>query len=108
MRSKIRWAVGAWLLAAQLVLAQPSAPPGAPGPITFPEGAGSPNAPGPQIVTPGQPDLVQDNFRYWVRAEYLAWWVKNTPVPISVLTGDPNNPTQELLNSNRSLGTFSG
>jgi len=52
----------------------------------------------------GEPDL----FHYWVRAEYLAYWVKNAPLPVSLVTGDPANPTQELLGSDRSLGLFSG
>jgi hypothetical protein len=46
--------------------------------------------------------------RFWVRAEYLAYWVKNAPLPVSLVTGDPSNPTQELLSSDRSLGMFSG
>jgi hypothetical protein len=28
--------------------------------------------------------------RFWVRAEYLAWWVKSSPVPVPIVTtGDP-------------------
>ncbi|HZZ79366.1 MAG TPA: BBP7 family outer membrane beta-barrel protein, partial [Gemmataceae bacterium] len=48
-------------------------------------------------------------FTFWARAEYLLFFVKNTPMPVSLVTGpDPTNPTQELLNSDRSFGPFSG
>ena len=43
-----------------------------------------------------------------MQAEYLAYWVKNAPLPIALVTGDPANPTQDMLNSDRSLGVFSG
>jgi hypothetical protein len=57
-------------------------------------------------VSPGT--VVQDDFRFWARADYLAYWVKHAPLPLSVVTGDPMNPSQELLNSDRNLGMFSG
>ncbi len=50
-----------------------------------------------------------DTYTIWARADYLLYWVKGTPLPLSLVTGsDPTNPTQELLNSDRSFGAFSG
>ena len=37
-----------------------------------------------------------------------AYWVKNAPLPVSLVTGDPANPTHELLNSDQNFGMFSG
>lgn len=66
-----------------------------------------PPPPEPVVNLSSQP-AAADVSRIWVRAEYLSYWVKNTPVPVSIVTGDINNPTQELLNSERSLGMLSG
>jgi hypothetical protein len=93
MRTGFLWVLGAWLFAAAPILAQSPAP-----------------LPADVEVPACQDDLARepDLFRYWVRAEYLAYWVRNAPLPISLVTGDPANPTQDLLNSNQSLGMFSG
>jgi hypothetical protein len=93
VRTGLLWVLGAWLFAAAPILAQ--SPPPLPADADVPV---NPDAPAPE------PDLL----RYWVRAEYLAYWVRNAPQPFSLVTGDPANPTQELLNSDRSLGVFSG
>jgi Putative beta barrel porin-7 (BBP7) len=59
----------------------------------------------PPFTPPPPPEA----YSIWARAEYLLFWVKNTPMPISVVTGsDPTNPTQELLNSDQSFGALSG
>ena len=94
MRTGLLWALGAWLVAVP-VFAQ--APPPAPVP--------------PETEVPANPDAsapAPDLLRYWVQAEYLAYWVKNAPLPIALVTGEPANPTQDLLGSNQSLGLFSG
>ncbi len=95
MRTGLLWVLGAWLFAAAPIVAQ-SPPPDPPDPDV--EVSAPLNAPA------RSPDLIP----YWVRAEYLAYWVKNAPLPVSLVTGDPANPTQELLNSDRGLGMFSG
>jgi hypothetical protein len=97
MRNALPWVFGAWIFAALPVFAQ--SPPAAP--------VDQPATEVP-VVPSIQSAPVVDTFKYWVRTEYLAYWVKNTPLPISLVTGDPNNPTQELLNSDRNLGMFSG
>jgi hypothetical protein len=60
----------------------------------------------PVIANVESPSM--DTYRFWVRAEYLGWWVKHAPQPISLVTGDPNNPDIELLSSSQSFGMFSG
>ena len=109
MRSALPLIVAAWIFAATPLGAQIPTPPVL---ADLPAGRdvkspppdpGFPVNPGMQAPAP-----VQDTYRFWLRAEYLAYWVKNTPLPVSLVTGDPNNPTQELLNSDRSLGVFSG
>ena len=94
MRTGLFWAVGACLVAAAPSFAE------TPLPAASSESAASADPDGP----PEEPDL----FHYWVRAEYLAYWVKNAPLPVSLVTGDPANPTQELLNTDQSFGMFSG
>lgn len=62
------------------------------------------------VVESGPPPITTGPIRFWVRAEYLAWWIKNAPLPVSLLTtGDPlNSAGAELLNGNRDFGAFSG
>jgi hypothetical protein len=104
--------LGVWIFAAAPSFAQPPAPPSVSGQLTFPDGQGpQPGAsllPSPNVVVPATRIIEDDTYRFWIRAEYLTWWVKNTPLPISLVTGDPNHPNQELLDSSRDLGTFSG
>jgi Putative beta barrel porin-7 (BBP7) len=107
MRSGLSLVLGACLFAAAPGFAQSQPPPVIPGPLTLPDGKGPPSITEVPIAPLVQP-VIQDSFRFWVRAEYLAWWVKSAPQPISVLTGDPNNPTQELLNSDGGFGLTSG
>ena len=101
MRTGLPWILGAWFLAVTPLFAQTPLP-SPPNPPAF-----VPTVPEGPVTSFAQPP-VPDTFRFWVRAEYLSYWVKNTPLPISLVTGDPNNPTQELLNSDRSFGMFSG
>ena len=126
MRTGLPWLLGAYLFAAAPAFAQ--------SPLTLPDLKNttmpSPIAPvgpaqeeksavlGKQVppVDPPPPDSgaftpppPPEAYSIWARAEYLLFWVKNTPMPISLVTGsDPTNPTQELLNSDRSFGAFSG
>ncbi len=37
------------------------------------------------------PSYDSDAYRIWGRSEYLLWWVKNTPLPPLVTTGNPND-----------------
>lgn len=111
MFNRFVWVLGVWAIAASSILAQtpPPPPPSISGSPTISDAksppAGTPVP--PELIAPGLQGPQNDAFKFWVRAEYMAWWVKNTPQPISLVTGDPNNPTQELLDTNRSLGTFS-
>jgi hypothetical protein len=93
LRTGLLLGLGAWLFAATTVFAQEPAP--------LPTGE---VVPAEQGIPAREPDL----FRYWVGAEYLAYWVKNAPLPFSLVTGDPANPTQEVLNSDQGFGMFSG
>src|ERR1017187_2631985 len=109
MRKALPWVLGAWLLAAAPTFAQVPPSPGLPGPFTYPDLKAPPPALAPKTeapAIPGDEPAPSDTFKFWVRGEYLGWWVKNTPLPVSLVTGDPNNPTQELLNSDRSFGMF--
>jgi hypothetical protein len=93
VRTAIYWGLGAWFFAAAPILAQ--SPPSSTTDADVAAGVVSTSADA-------------DSYRYWVRGEYLAYLVKNAPLPVSVVTGDQANPTQELLNSNQSFGMFSG
>src|ERR1043165_1996294 len=102
MRNRILLVSAIWLFSVPSLFAQYVPPP--PTPVQPDPGvARFPPDPRPAVAAPAP-----DTFRFWVRAEYLGWWVKNTPAPISILTGDPANPNVELLNSDRSFGMFSG
>jgi hypothetical protein len=90
MRTGLLAVVGAWLFAAAPILAQ------SPPPDT--------DAPANVDLSAKEPGL----SNYWVRGEYLAYWVKNAPLPVSLTTGYGPNPTQQLLNTDQSFGVFSG
>jgi len=115
VRSGLLWVLGSWLFAAAPILAQSTAPPApldakAPGDPDFKPSTAGPGAAGSNDLQ-GMPalDMPALNFyRFWVNAEYLAYWVKSAPQPISLVSGDPANPTQELLGSNQNFGMFSG
>ncbi len=101
MRTGLLGVLGAWLVAAAPILAQSPTPLVTPDTEVPIKDAEAP----PHLETPAPaPDLLH----YWAHAEYLAYWVKNAPLPVSLMTGDPANPTQDLLGSDRSLGMFSG
>jgi hypothetical protein len=118
MRTGFSWLLGACIFAAAPAFAQtPLALPDLdkiPSPTGTPKD-GKPEAP-PTIVTTDGPrtevfelDGARQPFTVWGRAEYLLYFVKNTPMPVSLLTGpDPTNPTQELLSGDRGFGPFSG
>src|SRR5579871_5926930 len=72
-----------WFLAAGPLWAQ-----------SAPAKADTPAAPTPAAEPSGKTDLAQGEpapqCRVWARPDYLLWWVKNTPLPVPVLTtGDP-------------------
>jgi Putative beta barrel porin-7 (BBP7) len=93
MRARLIGILGAWLCASVAAYAQiPESTIDAP-----PIADASPIAP-----------AASDSFPFWVRTDYLAYWVKNAPLPVSLVTGDPNNPTQQLLDRSQNLGMFSG
>ena len=93
MRTGLLWAVGVCLVAAAPLLAEPPLPISAEAKESakpaLPVGSDAEDS-----AAPEEPDL----FRYWVRAEFLAYWVKDAPLPVSLVSGDPANPTRELLN----------
>src|SRR5438132_8749111 len=98
VRTGLLWAVGVCLVAATPLLAEPPLPISA----EAKESAKPALAVGSDAedsAAPEEPDL----FRYWVRAEFLAYWVKDAPLPVSLVSGDPANPTRELLNSDQSF-----
>ena len=98
MRGGLLWVLGLWLFAAAPILAQSTS-------------ASVPADAGPAVVDAPDLDIPvrqSDTYRFWVRADYLAYWVRSAPQPVSLVTGDLANPTQELLGSNLNLGMFSG
>jgi Putative beta barrel porin-7 (BBP7) len=126
MRKGILLALGIWTLALALapLSAQTFLPP-IPAPAPFPsEGVGPPAPPAyPGIQMPSDPIAVMpgplvlravydpDAYRIWMRAELLVWWVKNAPMPISVvgsndLINNPNGTPQG--NSSGDYGAMSG
>lgn len=96
MRTGMPALLAAWLFAAAPVFAQ--SPPAT-------DAAPASEAPLAGTMDAGQP---LDDSKFWMRAEYLGYWVKGAPLPVALVTGDPANPTHELLNSAQSLGFFSG
>jgi len=111
MRTGLLSGFAAWLFTAASVLAQaPTPTPGTEATCTPTAAEGCSTKP-PNAEVPastGTPLCAPASYRLWFRGEYLAYWVRNAPLPVSLVTGDPANPTQELLNSDRSLGMFSG
>jgi hypothetical protein len=118
MRKGLPWVLGILLIGATALFAQ--APPSSlqpQPPPAFPVTGVLPELQPPEFGTPSTlivetpPPLEYARpFRFWLRAEYLAWWVKNAPLPVSlVTTGDASsNPGAELLNSNLHYGSFAG
>ena len=92
MRTGLLLFVAAWLFTAAPILAQSP--------------SDTPSSDAPANVDLSSRDL--DISTFWVRGDYLAWWMKNAPLPLSLVTGNGANPTQELLNTNQSFGVFSG
>ena len=118
MRKGLPWVLAIWLITATALFAQaPQSSPQPPPPPAFPVTGILPELKPPEFGTPSTvivemppPLEYAGPFRFWLRAEYLAWWVKDAPLPVSlVTTGDPNsNPGAELLNSNLHYGSFAG
>src|SRR5207248_2289032 len=81
-----------------------------PQPPAFPPPPQVVDEPPPYVALMPRPTKSPFQTRYWVRGEYLLWWVKDAPLGVSlVTTGDPNNnPGGELLNSDRRYCDFSG
>jgi len=113
---------GLWILgAASLVAQAPALPDPAHATLEF-QDPSNVTWQGPTVNPKG--DSCADPSRFWVRGEYLLWWVKNTPLPVPlVTTGDPNvgfpalntaggigqNGTQVLVgDSSRNFGAISG
>ena len=103
MRGGSLWVLGLWFFAASPILAQ-STPPTVPT-ETRPAESRPADSDTSDVDIPVRQS---DSYRFWVRAEYLAYWVRSAPQPVSLVTGDPANPTQELLSSNQNFGMFSG
>jgi hypothetical protein len=114
MQKGILLALGIWTLALAPLSAQTFGPPA---PAPFPsEGVGPPAQaplpapppyqPDPSVVMPApivlRPVYDPDAYRIWMRAELLVWWVKNAPMPITVVaSNDPvNKPNGTPLGNN--------
>lgn len=122
MRTGLPWLLGACIFAAAPAFAQSpltgpdlknTTMPSLVVPAAQEEKGSVPGTQLPPIDPPPESEVFtpppSEPFTIWGRAEYLLYWVKNTPVPITLVTGsDPTNPTQELLSSDRSFGAFSG
>jgi hypothetical protein len=79
---------------------QPSAPVVAPEPLIAPDYGR------PFRIIRAEPD----SYHIWFRAEALAWWVKDAPlpVPIGAVTDGSGNTTNVIGGSNIGYGVFSG
>jgi hypothetical protein len=127
MRAGLIGILGAWLCASVPAFAQapPMSESSGSSPRPLPGGPASsagnrvsenaqtfdvpPNSDTPSLAPPSvSANGEQVPSPFWARAEYLAYFVKNAPLPVSLVTGNPNNPTQELLDSSQNLGVFAG
>ena len=101
MRKGLLCGVAAWLVgAAQLLGQTPSA--GA-DPKDGPESNNLVQA--PAVVEFSSPRLSPDSLRYWARAEFLLWWVRNAPLPIPIVTtGDPTVGLAAGVNTAGAIG----
>src|SRR5581483_3249784 len=84
------WLFTAWLIGAGPLSAQPSPPPNpaesnmTPSSTSTDVSSASSTAAATSTAEGGAP------CRGWARVDYLLWWVKNSPLPVPVVTtGDP-------------------
>ena len=94
MRKGLFWILGFWFLSAGQMRAQ-SLPDANSKAIRAPATASSSSTETEGIGRSGETEgLTVDRaagYRAWARPEYLLWWVKNTPLPVPIVTtGDPN------------------
>ena len=109
MRMGYSWILAAWIFAAAPALAQTPRPTESPRTVAMPDAKSAPVAASSETTAvPIMEAPAPDTFGFWVRADYLAYWVKSAPVPVSIVTGASGTPTQELLNTNQNLGMLSG
>src|SRR5579862_9359812 len=89
MRKEFLGLTGVFLIGTSSLFAQPQ-------PTTLPRitiettepGRGVPDL--PVLDLPKRSDAAE-GCRFWARSEYLLWWVKNTPLPVPIVTtGNPN------------------
>jgi hypothetical protein len=95
--------LGAGSLPAQEPPANDSTPPAAQGqsPSSTPSNAAAADKNGKDKASPAAAPKPPDNclpFHGWARADYLFWWMRNTPLPVPIVTTgnppvgfDPNN-----------------
>jgi hypothetical protein len=96
MRTRLVFALAAIATSAGLALAQgPTDPPSQAQPAsTSPEGLpGEPGYSVPPEFNPGAP--AEENL-LWIRAEYLLWWFKNSPLPVPLVTTTSRPDLQPL------------
>jgi len=73
-------------------------------------------APGPEVGSSATSDLVPpEGDRFWVNADYLLWWFKDSPLPVPLLTttSNPNStpiaaftdPNTSVLLGNQDIST---
>ena len=109
MRHGFLWVMGVWVLAPptlpRTALPPPPPPPGFPG---ISEALNPPVLPISPLVVESPP--LGSPLRYWVRAEFLSWWVKNAPMPVSPIAIDNamNNPGTPVFNSDVDYRAMSG
>ena len=53
-------------------------------------------------------NIVSKPLRFWVRTEYLTWWIKTANTPILVTSGSPTDPSPGALNSVNTTVLFGG
>ncbi len=83
------WVLGAWLFGAGALLAQPMPAAGPSATKPAPEAGAPADAPASAAAASVCPDCVPA-CRCWTRVDYLLWWVRNSPLPVPVVTtGDP-------------------
>jgi Putative beta barrel porin-7 (BBP7) len=87
----------------------PYPPPGGPAPYPPPADFVAPPPSGAVLVDAPR-HATTEPYRVWAQVEFLLWWVKDTPMPVPLVSGvDINGNPQTLFGqSNTGFGVFSG
>jgi hypothetical protein len=117
MKTVLIWAVAVWIVGTAKLSAQTA--PTLPQPAPVPEfGVGPTGQPVGEMLQILPCAIQKDQSRFWVRGEYLMWWVKKAPLPVPLVaeTVEPDpkeplgGPPNRLLlgDSSTGFGMFSG